>query len=55
VKILLDLKAQYKAATGQDFQPANAPRQSGKKENKENKPKQPQKKQAPKEKSAEVN
>ncbi|CAB3368587.1 Hypothetical predicted protein [Cloeon dipterum] len=54
VKVLLDLKAQYKAATGKDFQPANAaPRQGGGK-NKENKPKQAPKKQAPKEKPAEV-
>ncbi|XP_059478554.1 bifunctional glutamate/proline--tRNA ligase [Neocloeon triangulifer] len=52
VKALLDLKAQYKAATGQDFQPANAPRQGGK--SKENKPKQAPKKQAPKEKPAEA-
>lgn len=55
IKALLDLKAQYKAATGKDFQPANAPRQGGKKEGKENKPKQQApKKQAPKEKPAEV-
>jgi hypothetical protein len=37
---LLELKAQYKAATGKEFQPTNAPRQGGgKKEGKENKPK----------------
>jgi hypothetical protein len=55
VKALLDLKAEYKAATGKDFQPANAPRQGGKKESKENKPKQQApKKQTPKEKPAEV-
>lgn len=56
MKALLDLKAQYKAATGKDFQPTNAPRHGGKKEGKENKTKQQQapKKQAPKEKPAEV-
>jgi bifunctional glutamyl/prolyl-tRNA synthetase len=53
VKILLDLKAQYKEATGKDFQPASAPRGGGKKEAKP-KPAQQTKKQQPKEKSAEV-
>ncbi|KAF4516851.1 hypothetical protein B566_EDAN006246 [Ephemera danica] len=51
-KALLELKAQYKEATGKDFQPASAPRGGGKKEAKPKQAQQP-KKQQPKEKSAE--